>query len=700
MGIISTVLISEHSLWWLCLVFVVALSLSIWLYRKKKTWEETPRGIVALMFSLRLISLFLLGALLIKPLLNIPNTHFYKSQLLILQDQSKSILNNQDSLAYTQAYNQKLNEFTDALKASEIPYKLYGFADSISSQNKIVFDKTASNISEAIKHVNDINTSEHIGGILLLSDGIYNQGEDPYYLSQTSQIPIYTVGLGDTNTYSDLKIDNIKINKVAYNNRNIPFNIDIASFDLKGKQHQLKVIENDKVLFESTFDINKTQYYKSIEQQLSALSTGMHILKFELSVDETERNIENNRFTVAINVIDRKQKVLILNAAPHPDIAALKTALKSSQSFEIEQINLKDFKGQIDDYNLVVLHQIPFSKADNSRLYQQLESSKTAVLHFVSPQSNIRKLDELNPSTKISKAIKKNEWYQAAANSNFKLFNLSDELKAYIDEVPPLIAPMLKVQKSALTNILAYQKIKNIETDDALIFFNEIDNKKRAFVLGEGIWKWKVYDFKQNGDFNNFSLLIEKIVQYLCVENTDKDFIVDIKNQYSESEKKHITAQYYNKSMELDLKQVFVFEYSNTEGQSFSKPMSVSDKDYHIDLSYLPSDIYAYKIYNESDSTVNLAEGSFSVLPSQLEMLDTKARHQLLSNISQNSQAKFYNEQNWFNVLNDLKEHPKFKTQSYTSFELIEWINFKWILLLITLLISLEWFLRKYFGSI
>ncbi len=700
MGMILSVLVSEHSWWWLCLVLVAALSLSIWLYRQKKTWEETPKLIRILMFSLRFFSLFLLGVLLIKPLLNVPNTHFYKSQLLILQDQSKSILNNKDSMAYTQSYNQKLNTFTKALNQADIPYKLYGFADSISINNEIVFDKTASNISQALKYVNEINTGEHIGGILLLTDGIYNQGEDPYYLSKTSPIPIYTVGLGDTNTYSDLKIDRLTINKVAYNNRNLPFKVDIKSVELKGKQHRLRVSENNQTLFESSFTIDKNRYFKSIENRLAALTTGMHILNFELSVDASENNTQNNTFTVAINVIDRKQKVLILNAAPHPDIAALKTALKSSQSFEVEQINLSDFKGNIEEYNLVILHQIPFGKSDNNLLNQQLESTETAVLYFVSPQNDIRKLDELNPTIKISKAIKKNEWYQASANNNFKLFKLSDELKTYIDELPPLIAPMLKIQKMPLDKLLAYQKVRNIATDQALIFFNEIDNQKTAFVIGEGIWRWKIYDFQQNGDFNNFSLLIEKIVQYLCVEKSNKNFIVDIKQQYAETEKKCIKAQYYNKSMEADLSQTLVFEYSNSQGQNFAKPMSVSDKDYQIDLSYLPSDIYTYSIYNDTDSTIKLAEGSFSVLPSQLELLDTKAKHQLLSKLSQNSQAKFYTEDQWFNVLDDLKKHPKFKTQSYTGFELTEWINFKWILLLISLMIGLEWFLRKYFGSI
>jgi hypothetical protein len=322
------------------------------------------------------------------------------------------------------------------------------------------------------------------------------------------------------------------------------------------------------------------------------------------------------------------------------------------------------------------------------------------MLFFVSPQTDIRQLDQWNKQSKITKSLDKNEWLQASYNNNFKLFNISKELADYIEQVPPLISPMLKIQKLGNVDILANQKIRNIATEQVLIYFSENEDQKKAFILGEGIWKWKMYDFQINGNFSNFSEIFEKTVQYLCIETPKNNLLVDIKNQYLETESIRIKAQYYNKSLELNLDQNLNFEYSNSEGQSFSKPMQIENNQYQIDLPYLGKGIYSYNIKSGKDSSKVLSSGSFSVLPSQLELLDTKARHTLLSKISEQTQGKFYSEADWFKLIEEIKNHPKFKTKSYTSYLLEEWINFRWILWIIMLLISLEWFLRKYLGSI
>ena len=62
----------------------------------------------------------------------------------------------------------------------------------------------------------------------------------------------------------------------------------------------------------------------------------------------------------------------MLYSAPHPDIAALKTVLKKQDNFELESYNIRDFKENIAQYNLVILHQLPDSRNPIPELIKEL----------------------------------------------------------------------------------------------------------------------------------------------------------------------------------------------------------------------------------------------------------------------------------------------------------------------------------------
>jgi hypothetical protein len=93
-------------------------------------------------------------------------------------------------------------------------------------------------------------------------------------------------------------------------------------------------------------------------------------------------------------------------------------------------------------------------------------------------------------------------------------------------------------------------------------------------------------------------------------------------------------------------------------------------------------------------------KGSFLVKPVQIELLKTVADHQLLFNLSQQTGGQSF----LVNNLNDLIQvvNNKEEKQIITSFEdtLKQVIDIEWILLILLLLISIEWFFRKYNGLI
>src|SRR5690606_32126571 len=90
--------------------------------------------------------------------------------------------------------------------------------------------------------------------------------------------------------------------------------------------------------------------------------------------------------------------------------------------------------------------------------------------------------------------------------------------------------------------------------------------------------------------------------------------------------------------------------------------------------------------------------GQFSVQPIQLELYETTADHGLLRNLSREyGGAVFY--QNQIAELGDAILAKNIKPVVYSSTRTRSLINLKWIFFLLMGLLSVEWFLRRYYGG-
>lgn len=92
------------------------------------------------------------------------------------------------------------------------------------------------------------------------------------------------------------------------------------------------------------------------------------------------------------------------------------------------------------------------------------------------------------------------------------------------------------------------------------------------------------------------------------------------------------------------------------------------------------------------------AKGRFTIKDLQIESTRLRADFDLLQALAQNTHGKFYTVDN-LSVLEQqlLKEKPMNKI--YSSEDYLAIINMKWGFFILILLASVEWFLRKYYGS-
>jgi hypothetical protein len=268
-----------------------------------------------------------------------------------------------------------------------------------------------------------------------------------------------------------------------------------------------------------------------------------------------------------------------------------------------------------------------------------------------------------------------------------------------IQKLPPLLAPYAQYRINAEHDVLFEQQIGYVKTQQPLMAFGKSAGQKVGFIFGEGFWKWRLYDAALS-DQKVTSTLCGKAVQYLATKNNQSRFRVEGRKRFDENESVKLEAEVYNQSYELvndgDVKLVV----KNASGKSFNYTFSKTAKAYQIDLGLLPVGNYNYLATTTVGAKVEKVKGQFAVIPLQVEFLQTTANHQLLYEIATETGGKVFYPQQLQELEAQLRQNETIKPLIYKQQTTQSWINLKWIFVLLLTLLSVEWFIRKWNGSI
>jgi hypothetical protein len=225
-----------------------------------------------------------------------------------------------------------------------------------------------------------------------------------------------------------------------------------------------------------------------------------------------------------------------------------------------------------------------------------------------------------------------------------------------------------------------------------MIYFFDIENTKHAVIMGEGIWRWKMTEFKSSNNSNVFKQFFKKILQYL--KKIDKKLrlntVVPIEN--FEDDPLYVYAEYYNEIMEIENEIDIEFSYSSSSGKEFSKNLISRENFYDLKLNSLPIGKYKYRMNVKSSNEKIENTGVFSIVESPIEKLNTVANHSKLSLINKDGSSFYFS--NFIKLKNQLMLSYERKIKAHNEKTEKDLINFKWLILLL-LLPFLEWFIRK-----
>ena len=647
------------------------------------------------MATFRFFAVTVLSFLLLSPLLKSTNREVEKPIIIIAQDNSESLIVGKDSSFIIKEYKEKLQKLINDL-GDKYEVRTYSFADKIkeiTSSDSLKFNEKQTDFSSFFDEIETRYSNRNVGAIIVSSDGLFNKGSNPVYSSEKIKTTIYTVALGDTTVNKDIILLKTEHNRLAYLGNEFPIEIVVNAKQLKGKTTTLTVSKGEATLFNQTINLNSDAFILTIPVLLQAKEVGLQHYKVKLSTLPEEVSFANNAADVFIEVLDARQKILILSDAPHPDVAAIKESIESNQNYEVESYLLSDFDKSLKKYNLVILHSLPSMQNPASKILTELNNADIPVWSFSGANALLQ-----TDLTKPTYTQKTNE-VEPVLDQNFPLFTISDEFRKTVKDFPAVVCPFTTYQTENNSNVLFYQRIGIVDTKKPLMLFNNVGENKIAVFTGEGIWRWRLQDFAAHNNHNLFDEFISKTVQYLSVKADKSFFRITGPTSFLENEAIQLEAEVYNESYELINEPEVNITISNSENKKFPFSFSKTSNAYRLNAGMMPVGEYSYEAKVKIGEKIFLQHGKFSVSALQIELTNTTADHQLLFTLAKKHNGEMVYPKDLDKLVNKLNSRDDIKPISYSEKKLTDLINLKWIFFLILALLSVEWFMRKRNGA-
>ena len=302
---------------------ITALLLALFQYMYKSKRQSKLNYILTL---LRFISIFGILILLINPKFETTSFYDVKPNLVIALDNSESVKYlKQDEKAKT-LYNQLIAN-TDIQNHFNVIS--YTFGKNFKTIDSITFNENQSNLSEVFKSHSEVYKNT-ISPIVFITDGNQTFGSDYQYSAAKLKQPIYPVILGDTIIFSDLRIQQLNVNRFVYLKNRFPVEIIVNYNGIESINSTIRIYSGNAVLFSKTVAFNTSKTSEIITTTLPANNVGVKAYRVEVEPLVNERNTINNSKNFAVEVIDQKTNVAIVSEGSHPDLGALKKSIETN----------------------------------------------------------------------------------------------------------------------------------------------------------------------------------------------------------------------------------------------------------------------------------------------------------------------------------------------------------------------------------
>lgn len=641
----------------------------------------------------------------------------YPPVIAFLQDNSESLLVQKDSAFVKNEYPALVKDLQGQFSGDNFDFQMFGFGTSLESKvelDSLNFSKTGTNISQALKDLKKLYQNQNLQAVVLASDGILTSGINPLYGLEGNKVPIYTVLLGDTSDQKDIIIKEVLFNEIAYLNNDMPIRVKIQSNGFDRAPLQVRLRNRDKVLETQTLNLGSAKNQGELTFLVKPEEVGLQQFRIEVSRLENEISYRNNSRNFFVNVLETRVKIALFAGSPHPDLGALRIALKREKSYELDEFILKQSGSyylnpntvNLEDYDLFILHNWPGSSADKAmvaKVSEQIKEQNKPVMYFSGIFTDLRSMQPLFEYMAISPKSYSPRAEEVIPDfkkkySNHSTFTFADNWLQWANSVPPVYRNNSAWEAKKTAEVYATAKIKNVQLDYPVYALQNHLGRKNMVFLGENFWRMRAHSYTESGDFEQFDAWLFNNIKWLIVSDDKRKFKVNpSKRIFTGSDPILFSGQAYDDSYNPLPKVAIKLSIKSPDGSSTDYFLNeTQDAQYFIEIPKLEEGTYSYTAEGRKDNAmIGTDRGQFSVGRSNVEHFQLQADKDLMEQISLRTEGEFLFARDLAQLSAKLKSLPGMKPQLDTRRSRTPFHNFPWILGILLSLLSIEWIVRK-----
>ena len=655
------------------------------MYGYKSKYSSSLRWLFGI---LRFVTLFSILLLLINPKFRSETYTIEKPKLPVVLDNSTSI----DVLQQTQNLldalellktNQELNDKFDL--------SFFSFGSDLNTTDSLSFSENNTNISKALVSINELFKNE-IAPTILFTDGNQTLGTDYEFSTTSFKNQLYPIILGDSTKYTDLKIEQLNTNRYAFLKNQFPVEVIVVYNGTGNVSSQFVVRQGNGIVYRENVSFSEAANTKTLSFTLPASRVGLQKYTAEILPLEDEKNKINNAKLFAVEVIDQATNVLIVSSIKHPDIGALRKAITTNEQRTVTIKKPSESAAVINDYQLIILYQ---PDRNFSAVYSEIEKLKknTFVISGLQTDWNFLNSVQNNYNKEI---INQSEDVLGLLNPNYGAFAIDN---IGFEGMRPLRTLFGSLTVTVPHEVILDQVIDGISSESKMLATMELNGKRDAIWDGEGLWKWRAQTYLDTNSFEEFDNFLGKLVQYLASNKRRSRLEVNNESFYYNNNQIKVSAQYFDQNFVFDSRASLSITVLNTETQRRTVfPMLLKNNFYEVDLNSLPQGNYTYTV-SVRDQAVSRS-GSFTILDFNVEQQFLNANVTKLQRVATNSNGNAYFTNETPILIDALLKDDRFQQIQKSEQKVVPLIDWKYLLALIILSLTLEWFIRKYNGLI
>jgi len=196
-------------------------------------------------------------------------------------------------------------------------------------------------LSDSIQKLTAAMEREEIGGVVVLSDGRFNFGEDPLKLARllgARGIQLYPVTVGSTVAPRDIAVVKVASPDVVHEKDALEADVLVKADGFQGQELSLTISEKGKPVAEKKFAVPPGADRVVVKVRFVPEGKGQHGYVVSVPLQPREVFPNNNEERFGVSVLDKKLKILLVDGGPRWEYRYIKNALLRDERLDLKYL--------------------------------------------------------------------------------------------------------------------------------------------------------------------------------------------------------------------------------------------------------------------------------------------------------------------------------------------------------------------------